>query len=177
MDWTVGTFVTVGNDALDAGDCLRTSWTLGSAAGPGLLIRAENRCHSMAMLLRLRRRQRIQNHCVKSLFLSQVFVQYRFLTAIHTRVDIALLQEGDKSRKALVISGLILYRCKNERFWGGGEPYIWVANQAAGFIGVTTPVGKTPGTICRLHAPWVGGGVCSSCFSLLPIARLSGHVT
>ena len=33
MDWTVGTFGTVGNDALDAGDCLRTSWTLGSAAG------------------------------------------------------------------------------------------------------------------------------------------------
>ena len=27
MDWTVGTFGTVGNDALDAGDCLRTSWT------------------------------------------------------------------------------------------------------------------------------------------------------
>ena len=33
MDWTVGTFGTVGNDALDAGDCLRTCWTLGSAAG------------------------------------------------------------------------------------------------------------------------------------------------
>ena len=33
MDWTVGTFGTVGNDALDAGDCLRTSWTLGSAVG------------------------------------------------------------------------------------------------------------------------------------------------
>ena len=31
MDWTVGTFGTVENDALDAGDRLRTSWTLGSA--------------------------------------------------------------------------------------------------------------------------------------------------
>ena len=33
MDWTMVTFGTVGNDALDAGDCLRTCWTLGSAAG------------------------------------------------------------------------------------------------------------------------------------------------
>ena len=55
MDWTVGTFGTVGNDALDAGDCLRTSWTLESAAVPGLSIRAKNRYHSMAMLLRRRR--------------------------------------------------------------------------------------------------------------------------
>ncbi|MDQ0288204.1 hypothetical protein J3R75_000311 [Oligosphaera ethanolica] len=33
MDWTVGTFGTVGNDALDARDCLSISWTLGSAYG------------------------------------------------------------------------------------------------------------------------------------------------
>ena len=33
MDWTVGTNWTAGNDALDARDCLRTSWTLGSAYG------------------------------------------------------------------------------------------------------------------------------------------------
>ncbi|MDQ0291451.1 hypothetical protein J3R75_003558 [Oligosphaera ethanolica] len=72
MDWTVGTFGTVGNDALDAGDCLRTSWTLGSAAGPGLLIRAENRCHAMAMFLRRRRltmlNPRLQPICVKLFF-------------------------------------------------------------------------------------------------------------
>ena len=46
-----------------------------------------------------------------------------------------MLQDGDKSHKALVISGLILYKCKNERFLDGSEPYIWVANQVTGFIG------------------------------------------
>ena len=51
-------------------------------------------------------------------------------------MGIALLQEGDKSHNTLVTSDLILYKCKNERFLGGGEPYIWVANQVTGFIGV-----------------------------------------
>ena len=33
MDWTPGTFWTVGNDAMDAGDRLWTAWTPGTGCG------------------------------------------------------------------------------------------------------------------------------------------------
>ena len=49
MDWTVGTFWTVGNDAMDAGDWLRTAWTPGTDWGPvGLLGAPPSRRHLAA---------------------------------------------------------------------------------------------------------------------------------
>ena len=49
MDWTVGTFWTMGMDALDSGDQLWTPWTPGTSCGLlGLLGAPPSRRHLLA---------------------------------------------------------------------------------------------------------------------------------